>query len=98
MFDSPDFSGNNVNKNHKWALQPIVLKVNNAANEGDFINGLQPDFYQQEDLHNLGMLGEETEPLLSSVLNYIDNNVSITKHNEANLWLEIYYTEEKPYG
>jgi len=92
MFDSPDFSRQQVNKSHKWALQPIVLKVSNTNGESDFINGLPPDVYQQEDYFNLGILGQSDEPLLQTVLNYIDNQ-TFTKAKSGLNHREIYYKE-----
>ncbi len=94
MFDSPDFSGYNVNKSHKWAMQPIVLKVSNANNESDFINGLIPDIYQPEDYFNLGTLGDTNEPLLQTALNYISSgSTNRPIHPLLNL-NEIYYKEQ----
>jgi len=94
LFDSPDFSSSNMKKNHKWALQPIVIKVSNVQNESDFINGLSPDIYRAEDLHNLGILGEESELLLSTVLNYIDNNTFL-KTSSFSSWNTLDFEEEK---
>ena len=94
MFDSPDFSGYNVNKSHKWAMQPIVLKVSNANNESDFINGLIPDIYQPEDYFNLGTLGDTNEPLLQTALIYISSgSTNRPIHPLLNL-NEIYYKEQ----
>ena len=93
MFDSPDFSGFNVNKSHKWAMQPIVLKVSNANNESDFINGLTPDIYHPEDYFNLGTLGDANEPLLQTALNYVSSgSTNRPAHISQNL-NEIYYKE-----
>ena len=93
MFDSPDFSGYNVNKSHKWAMQPIVLKVSNANNVSDFINGLSPDIYQPEDYFNLGVLGDENEPLLQAGLNYISSGGTYRYTRSFRTLNEIYYKE-----
>jgi len=75
LYDSPTFSKNNVNPNHKYAMQPIVLRVSNVNGFSDYsTNGLAPDVSQIEDLGNLGVLGDATEPLLSTALNYVDTN------------------------
>ncbi len=89
LYDSPDFSGKNINPNHKWAMQPIVLKVSNAVGYSDFINGLQPDVTQEEDYKNLGVLGEETEPLLATCLQLIDNG-TIRQHQSIH-FEEVYF-------
>lgn len=93
MFDSPDFSGYNVNKSHKWALQPIVLKVSNVQNESDFVNGLTPDIYQPEDYFNLGVLGDVNENLLRTALDYINSGSSTRTHQTGHFFNEIYYKE-----
>ncbi len=58
----------NVNPNHKWALQPIVLKIANKDGFADFDNGLTPTTFFQENPLNLGVLGESDEPLLLEAL------------------------------
>ena len=56
-------------------MQPIVLRVSNVNGFSDYsTNGLAPDVSQIEDLGNLGVLGDATEPLLSTALNYVDTN------------------------
>jgi len=60
-----------ANKNHKYALQPIVGVAENADGFGDFTDGLQPDFLLQESLGNLGELGEPGEPLLDLAIEKI---------------------------
>ena len=55
-------------------MQPIVLKIANKNNFSDYVNGLQPDVNQLEDLANLGVLGETSDPLLNTALNYVDTN------------------------
>jgi C-terminal processing protease CtpA/Prc len=92
LFDSPSFSYNDINPHHNWALQPIVLKVSNANNETDFINGLTPDYYQTENYHNLGELGDVNEPLLYTALQLIDGNTPV-KSNTSAIFNEIYYKE-----
>lgn len=74
LYDSPTFRKQNVNPNHKYAMQPIVLKIANNDNFSDYTNGLAPDVNQLEDIGNLGILGEESDPLLNTALNYINVN------------------------
>ncbi len=71
MYDSPHFNRLSVNQNHTWALQPIVLKVANSQGTSDFIDGLNPDVYLHEDYKNMGVLGEQSEPMLNRVLQTI---------------------------
>ena len=55
----------------KWAMQPIVLRSENAAGFGHYETGLLPDFEIKEDVRNLGVLGDENEPLLAKALELI---------------------------
>ncbi|MBK0371204.1 S41 family peptidase [Flavobacterium agrisoli] len=71
LYDSPTFLKENVNPSHKYAMQPIVLKIVNAEDEGDYFNGISPDFSLKENLNNLGILGDVNEPLLSSAISKI---------------------------
>ncbi|NEW84019.1 MAG: hypothetical protein GZ094_16860 [Mariniphaga sp.] len=60
-----------VNPNHKWAMQPIVVKIANSAGVSDYIDGLVPDFSVEEDIANLMPFGDQNETLLKVVLNNI---------------------------
>ncbi len=64
LYDSPDFGKDNRNPNHKYAMQPIVLKITNASGFGDYYDGLTPTYQQKETLSTLGILGDTTEPYL----------------------------------
>ena len=64
LYDSPTFSKTNVNPNHKYAMQPIVLKTVNKDGFGDYASGITPTFSYPENLNNLGILGDADEPLL----------------------------------
>ena len=55
----------------KWAMQPIVLRSENAAGFGHYETGLVPNFEIKEDVRNLGTLGDENEPLLAKALELI---------------------------
>jgi C-terminal processing protease CtpA/Prc len=74
LYDSPDFSKKNRNPNHKYAMQPLVIKTINKAGFGDYQNGLQPNYLLREDLGNLSQLGNVNEPLLSKALGIISGN------------------------
>lgn len=68
LYDSPTFTKSDINTKHKYAMQPLVLKITNKNNFGDYINGLQPDELIKENYGNLGVLGEGTEPLLNAAI------------------------------
>jgi C-terminal processing protease CtpA/Prc len=71
LYDSPTFTKSDINTKHKYAMQPLVLKITNKNNFGDYINGLQPDELIKENYGNLGILGETTEPLLNAAITKI---------------------------
>ena len=74
LYDSPTFNKTDVNPSHKYAMQPLVLKIVNKDGFGDYTNGLEPTIALKEDLGNLGILGDPSEPLLSTALNSISNS------------------------
>jgi carboxyl-terminal processing protease len=74
VYDSPTFRKQNVNPTHKYAMQPIVLKIANNDNFSDYTNGLPATLEQLEDIGNLGVIGETSDPLLNTALNYIQAN------------------------
>lgn len=71
LYDSPNFGKASRSSKHKYAMQPLVLKIANKNNFGDYQQGLQPTFSQIEDLGNLGILGNSDEPLLNTAINQI---------------------------
>lgn len=71
LYDSPNFAKSGANPNHKYAMQPIVLKTVNADGFGDYQSGLTSTFQQLEDYGNLGVIGDATEPLLATAINQI---------------------------
>ncbi|MCF6130226.1 S41 family peptidase [Flavobacterium sp. AS60] len=71
LYDSPTFAKSNVNKNHKYAMQPIVLKIVNKNGFGDYTTGITPTIPLPENLDNLGVLGDANEPLLNAAINQI---------------------------
>lgn len=71
LYDSEDYSKDDINKNHTYALQPLVLKSANAAGKSDYVNGLTPDVSLAESISNLGTLGDTEEPLLQAALNHM---------------------------
>ena len=93
LYDSPDFTREDangrehVNPRHTYAIQPLVFKSANAAGKSDYVNGLLPDVTYEEEIINLGVLGEPSEPLLKAAINHIlgkpqDTKRSIYKSDE----------------
>ena len=71
IYDYIDAQGKVKNPKHKWAMQPLVMKIENAKGVGDYVNGLSPDIFIEEIGSNLGVLGDESEPLLARTLQEI---------------------------
>jgi len=62
---------NQINPENSWAIQPLVGRNENANGFFDYTNGLAPDIVLEEDLTNLGILGDPNEPLLARALQEI---------------------------
>ncbi|TBW25789.1 S41 family peptidase [Gramella sp. KN1008] len=71
LYDSPDYTKNNINENHTYALQPLVFKSLNSQGKTDYINGLNPVIKYIENLGDMGTLGDPDEPMLQMALNVI---------------------------
>ena len=71
VYDSPNLGREGANPNHTYAMQPLVLKSVNSVGFTDYDNGLPPDINLVEDISNLGVLGNPTEPLLEAALDDI---------------------------
>ena len=72
LYDSPDFTKDDLNPDHKWAIQPIVLKEINV--NGEYApGGFPPDYELYENPGNMGILGDPGEPLLGATLDIIEN-------------------------
>lgn len=70
VYDYIDNEGTK-NPDHKYAMQPIVLKIANREDYADYANGLEPDNPIEEDITNLGILGNTEEPLLATAINVL---------------------------
>jgi len=68
IYDSPDFSFDNVNVNHTYAMQPLIANSTNVNDQLVPPNGLQPDIELRERAHTLGTLGDVNEPLLAAAI------------------------------
>ena len=78
LYDSPNFGRENANPSHTYAIQPLVLKSVNSAGVSDYINGLVPDIAITENIRDLGVLGELSDPLLNTAVNAIlGNRISV---------------------
>ena len=79
LYDSPTYGTNNRNPNHRYAMQPIVLKIVNSVGFGDYFNGLVPMFQQKEAISTFGVLGDSAEPFLKTAIAKITGTGKIAK-------------------
>ncbi len=78
LYDSENYTrtGANLNPNHTWALQPLVLEIQNS-NGSNAPGGIVPDVNLTEDYGNLGVLGERSDPLLDRTIILITTGARI---------------------
>jgi len=62
---------NQIKQGNSWAIQPLIGRNENADGFSDYTEGLVPDFELEEDLENLGVLGDPNEPLLAKAIEQI---------------------------
>lgn len=73
LYDSENFSRENANLNHTYAMQPLIFKSLNKVGNTDYDNGLTPDIELNENYLNLGVIGDVNETLLAAALAAIEN-------------------------
>ncbi len=85
LYDSPNFRKENVNPDHRYAMQPIVAKSYNAKRESNYSNGFSPNIPTNDidisDLSNISPLGDPEEPMLKAALCYIEPGVYNAKRS-----------------
>lgn len=69
LYDSDNFlrTGPNLNPNHTWAIQPLVLEIQNSQGS-NAPGGIVPTVNLPEDYENLGTLGDRSDPLLDRTI------------------------------
>ena len=77
LYDSENFSNQNVNRSHNYALQPLVLKTLNANGVTDYYNGISPDYEYEERAFDMGQVGDLNEPMLNFTFGIIDSRISL---------------------
>ena len=60
-----------INSENSWAIQPLVGRNENSVGFSDYTAGFDPDFELDEDLENMGILGNLNEPLLAKAVEEI---------------------------
>ncbi len=62
---------NKIKSGNSWAIQPLIGRNENADGFSDYTAGLVPEIALEEDLANLGILGDQNEPLLARAIGQI---------------------------
>lgn len=84
LYDSPTFGKEKRNPKHRYAMQPLVLKIVNGAGFGDYQSGLVPNFELKETISTLDVLGSTNEPLLKTAISKI-TGISRVKQSSAGI-------------
>lgn len=80
IYDSPDFTREGVNPTHTYAMQPLVAITKNVNDQVVPHDGLVPDINIVEDYKNLGVLGNQNEPMLALALANIAGTGRFSPH------------------
>lgn len=72
VYDSKDLARAGANPNHTYAMQPIVLEELNKLNQNDK-DGFDPNIVLPENYSDLGILGNENEPLFKAAIDLISS-------------------------
>jgi hypothetical protein len=94
VYDSESLTKTNVNPTHKYAMQPLVFKITNAADFGDYTQGLVPNYQQDEFVSTYGVLGDSSEPLLNLAISKITGATAKRIQIDKGLILP-YFTDSK---
>jgi C-terminal processing protease CtpA/Prc len=95
LYDSDNLfkTGNNLNPDHRYAMQPIVLEIKNVNGENS-TDGYQPDIELPEDFGgisgpiNLGVLGEKSDPLLDQTITFIKTSSRFSSKKTSSYFQE----------
>jgi len=86
-----DYIDNDGNKNpdHTYAMQPIVLKIANKDDFAEYTDGLEPNTAIDEEIKNLGILGDPSEPLLATAISILSETGKVTPYRSSSKNLRI---------
>ena len=82
VYDAPNYSRDDANPNHKFAMQPIVLEMMNKLGENSK-NGFVPNIPLSENYGNLGALGDVSEPMLAKAIQLITSSSKVSSYGKA---------------
>ncbi len=85
LYDSDNYGRQGADPGHTYAIQPLVLRSINSVGFTDYFDGFTPEVLVEEDFSNLGILGDENEPLLKAALDNILGTRNSSKYNTLQL-------------
>lgn len=85
LYDSDNFGRQGANSGHTYAMQPLVLKSSNSVGFTDYHGGFSPEIEIEEEYSNLGVLGDENEPLFKAAIDNILGTRSAKNYNTLQL-------------
>ncbi|MFS4492142.1 S41 family peptidase [Maribacter sp. 2308TA10-17] len=85
---------NQIKRGNNWAIQPLVGRNENSAGFSDYTSGLAPNFELKEDLSNMGVLGDQNEPLLAKAIELITGATSGKRDFTVKMPAEIFMGSE----
>jgi C-terminal processing protease CtpA/Prc len=88
LYDYIDNDGNK-NPDHTYAMQPIVLKIANKDDFAEYTDGLEPNTAIDEEIKNLGILGDPSEPLLATAISILSGTGKVTPYRSSSKNLRI---------
>ena len=83
LYDSENFSNQNINPSHNYAIQPLVLKTLNVLGISDYFNGINPEYDFEEKVYNMGIIGDLNEPMLNFAVGLINSRTEINIQPET---------------
>lgn len=98
IYDSLDLTKNGVNPLHTYAMQPLIAISKNKNEQIVPSDGLTPDTEFSESISNLGVLGNEDEPLLAEALLQIENSTRTSNNNNQPEYIVGDSNDFKPLG
>ncbi|WP_196890247.1 S41 family peptidase [Aureivirga sp. CE67] len=87
LYDSQNYGRDGANPNHKWAMQPIVLAIENSQGQ-NFPQGISPDTFYKESPGSLGDLGTIGDVLLALALEEITGEDLVQGNRRAYEFVE----------
>ena len=99
LYDSPDYGTEGRNAKHRYAMQPIVLKITDKNGNGEYASGIAPDVDLPENLADAGIIGDVEEPLLAATIAQILSNGRFMPQQPERVFIDFKNTKEmRPFG